>query len=96
MLLSYHNNYGGVNMKFCAEIENIKEYDVIVAGSGPAGIVAAILSGRNGERTLLVESGGRVGGVSTAGMMSHFTITISTFISTKYILDFMLFFLIFI
>ena len=63
-------------MKFCTEIENIKEYDVIVAGSGPAGIAAAILSGRNGARTLLVESCGRVGGVSTAGMMSHFTGTV--------------------
>ena len=63
-------------MKFCTEIENIKEYDVIVAGSGPAGIAAAILSGRNGAQTLLVESCGRVGGVSTAGMMSHFTGTV--------------------
>ena len=67
-------------MNFCMEIENIKEYDVVVAGSGPAGIAAAILSGRNGAKTLLVESCGRVGGVSTSGMMSHFTGTVGNHI----------------
>ena len=48
-------------------------YDVIVVGSGPAGMAAAISSGRNGAKTLLIESLGRVGGISTSGMMSHFT-----------------------
>jgi len=60
-------------MKFEINIENKSSYDVIVVGSGPAGIGAAIASGRNGAKTLLVESCGRVGGVSTSGMMSHFT-----------------------
>lgn len=60
-------------MNFSTKIEKTKEYDVIVAGSGPAGIGAAIMSGRQGMKTLLIESCGRVGGISTAGMMSHFT-----------------------
>jgi len=60
-------------MKFECEVEVKKTYDVIVAGSGPAGVAAAIMAGRNGMKTLLLESQGRVGGISTAGMMSHFT-----------------------
>lgn len=60
-------------MYYSANIEKVKEYDVITVGSGPAGIAAAITAGRNGMRVLLIESCGRVGGISTSGMMSHFT-----------------------
>ena len=60
-------------MKFELNIENKGSYDVIVVGSGPAGIGAAVTAGRNGAKTLLIESCGRVGGISTSGMMSHFT-----------------------
>ena len=60
-------------MKFSAEVKDIKEYDVIVAGSGPAGVAAAISAGRQGAKTLIIESLGRLGGISTSGMMSHFT-----------------------
>lgn len=60
-------------MKYEINITNKETYDVIVVGSGPAGIAAAISSGRNGAKTLLIESLGRVGGISTSGMMSHFT-----------------------
>ncbi len=49
------------------------EYDVIVAGSGPAGVSAAILAGRMGMKTLLLEWNNAVGGISTSGMMSHWT-----------------------
>lgn len=48
-------------------------YDVIVVGSGPAGMGAAIRAGRMGVRILVIESQGCVGGLSTTGMMSHFT-----------------------
>lgn len=60
-------------MKYEINIESKKSYDVIVVGSGPAGIGAAVSAGRNGAKTLLIESCGRVGGISTSGMMSHFT-----------------------
>ena len=42
------------------------EADVIVAGGGSAGMVAAIASARNGARTLLIDRGGFLGGISTA------------------------------
>ncbi|MBQ6471149.1 MAG: FAD-dependent oxidoreductase [Victivallales bacterium] len=41
-----------------------KQYDVVVAGAGPAGIAAAIASARNGARTLVVEQSSRPGGVA--------------------------------
>ncbi len=52
------------------------EYDVIVAGSGPAGVSAAINAGRRGARVLLIEWNNTVGGISTSGLMSHFTGTV--------------------
>lgn len=60
-------------MKYEIEIESKQFYDVIVVGSGPAGVSAAIMAARGGAKTLLIEQCGRVGGISTAGMMSHFT-----------------------
>ena len=60
-------------MKFEINIEKSSLYDVLVVGSGPAGVAAAITAGRCGAKTLLIESLGRVGGISTSGMMSHFT-----------------------
>ena len=60
-------------MDFYPEMKKTKEYDVIIAGSGPAGMAAAIMAGRQGAKTLIVESLGRLGGISTSGMMSHFT-----------------------
>lgn len=48
-------------------------YDVIVAGAGPSGVAAALTAARAGASTLLVEQAGCVGGISTSGLMSHFT-----------------------
>ncbi len=45
-------------------------WDVIVVGGGPAGIAAAIASAREGAKTLLIESTGMLGGMSTAGNMN--------------------------
>ncbi len=53
-----------------------KEMDIIVVGSGPAGIAAAVNAGRSGLKTLLIESQGRLGGIATAGYMSHWTGTV--------------------
>ena len=43
------------------------DYDVIVAGGGPAGIAAAVSAARLGARTALVERYGILGGMLTSG-----------------------------
>lgn len=59
-------------MEYSCRINTVKDYDIVVAGSGPAGIGAAVNAGRSGQKTLLIETFGRVGGISTSGLMSHF------------------------
>lgn len=55
------------------DLEIKGDYDVIVAGSGPAGMAAAVAAGRQGMKVLVLEALGDVGGISTTGMMSHWT-----------------------
>ena len=50
-----------------------KHTDVLVLGSGPAGFAAAYAAAKNGAKVTLVEQCGDVGGISTAGLMSHWT-----------------------
>lgn len=47
------------------------DYDVIVAGGGTAGCVAAISAARNGARTLLVERSGYLGGHIATQILEH-------------------------
>lgn len=47
--------------------------DVLVLGSGPAGFASAYTAAENGANVILVEQGGDVGGISTSGLMSHWT-----------------------
>ena len=53
--------------------EYTKYTDVLVLGSGPSGFCAAYTASKNGAKVLLVEQAGDVGGISTTGMMSHWT-----------------------
>lgn len=52
------------------EIEVVEEFDVIVCGSGPAGVSAAIAAARNGAKTALFEVMGCLGGTWTAGYLT--------------------------
>ncbi len=45
----------------------IRTFDVVVAGGGTAGVVAAIAAARQGARTVLIESKGYVGGIAVEG-----------------------------
>ncbi|MBE6571707.1 MAG: FAD-dependent oxidoreductase [Ruminococcaceae bacterium] len=51
-----------------------KEYDcdVLVCGGGVSGFAAAVSSARNGAKTLLIESGGFLGGTATKGLVGPF------------------------
>lgn len=48
------------------------DLDVIVAGGGMAGVVAAIAAARNGARTLLTDRFNFLGGNATAGLLGNF------------------------
>ena len=52
------------------EIPVARDVDVVIVGGGPAGLVAAIASARNGARTVLVEQFGYLGGTATASLMA--------------------------
>jgi hypothetical protein len=45
----------------------VREFDVVVAGGGTAGVVAAIAASRNGAKTALLESKGYTGGTVVEG-----------------------------
>ncbi|VGO13790.1 hypothetical protein PDESU_02347 [Pontiella desulfatans] len=45
----------------------VREFDVVVAGGGTAGVIAAIAAARTGAKTILVEGKGYVGGVAVEG-----------------------------
>ena len=47
-----------------------EDYDVIVAGGGPAGIGAAVAAADAGAHTLLLEAKGSLGGIWTGGLLS--------------------------
>ena len=52
------------------EIPILGNYDVIVAGGGPAGVGTAISAARHGMKVLVVERFGCLGGMWTAGLVN--------------------------
>ena len=53
------------------KIPTLYDVDVLVCGGGPAGIGAAIRAAREGVSVMLIETQDCLGGIATAGMMSH-------------------------
>jgi glycine/D-amino acid oxidase-like deaminating enzyme len=49
----------------------LAEYDVIVAGGGASGLIAAVSAQRAGASTLLIEHAGCLGGTGTYGMVAQ-------------------------
>ena len=54
------------------EVPVFGDYEVVVAGGGPAGIAAALAAGRAGRKTILIERYGFLGGAGTAAGLSTF------------------------
>jgi len=44
-----------------------RQFDVVIAGGGTAGVIAAIAAARTGAKTILVENKGYVGGIAVEG-----------------------------
>ncbi len=47
--------------------------ELLVIGSGPSGFAAAYTAAKNGAKVTIVEQCGDIGGISTTGLMSHWT-----------------------
>lgn len=47
-------------------------YDVVVIGGGTAGVAAAISASKEGKKTVIIETQGFLGGMSTGGMISQY------------------------
>jgi len=53
------------------QIPVVEETDVLIAGAGPAGMMAAIAAARRGVRVRLIEAEGALGGIWTVGCLPH-------------------------
>ena len=50
------------------------EYDVVVCGGGPSGIIAALAASRGGARTAIIERYGFFGGMATAALVAPISV----------------------
>lgn len=55
-----------------SHVIRLPQYDVVVAGGGPAGTAAAIAAARQGLSVLLLEATGCAGGTSTSGALPFY------------------------
>lgn len=63
-------DYGVTEVIFTNESVVEQNYDVIVVGGEPEGVMAAVSAARNGMKTLLVEDDGALGGLMTLGQLN--------------------------
>lgn len=57
-------------VEYRRQVGVVGEYDVVVCGGGPAGIMAAIAAARNGARTAIVERYAFFGGTASGGLVN--------------------------
>ena len=65
--LQASNVLGGDFYEEPAKRMPIRKFDVVIAGGGTAGVVAALAAARQGAKTALIESKGYTGGTVTEG-----------------------------
>lgn len=58
--------------KIVLDIEKEYDCDVVVCGGGVSGFASAVSAARNGAKTILIESGGFLGGTATKGLVGPF------------------------
>ena len=56
------------------DIPVVGEYDVVVCGGGPSGMIAAIAAARGGARTAIVERYGFFGGMATTALVAPISV----------------------
>ena len=56
------------------DIPVVGEYDVVVCGGGPGGIMAALAAAKGGARTAIIERYGFLGGMPTAGLVAPISV----------------------
>ncbi len=64
-------------MNFITQTKNVPvigDFDVIVCGGGPGGIMAALAAAKGGARTALIERYGFLGGMPTAGLVAPISV----------------------
>jgi hypothetical protein len=59
-------------MRIERQANHVKDYDIIVAGGGVAGVAAAVSAKRMGKSVLLIEKTIGLGGLATAGLINLF------------------------
>ncbi len=64
------NNFNKSIQEPVREVPIVHDCDVLVCGSGPAGVSAALSAARSGAKTALIEMHGCLGGTWTAGLLS--------------------------
>lgn len=62
-----------VEYRLTKSIPLIGDYDVLVAGGGPAGCAAAMAAAQQGAKVLLLEQAFMLGGAATAGLVNAWT-----------------------
>ena len=59
------------SVSFQRDIPLAGSFDVLVCGGGSAGATAAVAAARQGAKTLVLESGFALGGMSTSGLLGR-------------------------